>query len=239
MSTPPEDPRLAEVAHRLEECFAILERKSGRRPWRVPAQDNVDGAYPYYGEEDGRLFVRAQERGQLVRDEPHDDVEGVVESLVTGAAVEVATAYEVRHRRAQEDSRRQWFHLSELWLAEVEPAWGDRLHAQHMQVLSVAPFDDDRWREVEVAPRVHAQEMDARRVAAGPEPQRAEPGPDVPGRHVRAVPSPLVGAAPSVTPAPVRHTRRSAWVLWLVAVATGFALCALLRLVGTALDVLR
>lgn len=138
--------RLVEIARRLEECIAILERESGLRPFRVPDRDNIDGASPYYGEDNGQLFVRAMERGKLVRDEAHESVESVVESLVTSAAVEVARAYEVRHRRPSEDSRRQWFHLSEFWLGKVEQAWGDRLHSDHVAVLRVAPFDDEAFR---------------------------------------------------------------------------------------------
>ncbi|MCT1619924.1 hypothetical protein M3B33_12610, partial [Janibacter hoylei] len=136
--------RLAEVARRLEECVAVLERESGLRPWRVPDRDNIDGAHPYYGEDDGRLFVRAHERGKLVRDEVHESVDGVVESLVTDMAAQLARTYEARHRRPREDSRRQWFHLSELWLSRVELAWGDRLHSDHVAVLRESPFNDDR-----------------------------------------------------------------------------------------------
>ena len=96
------------------------------------------------GEDDGRLFVRAHERGKLVRDEVHESVDGVVESLVTDMAAQLARTYEARHRRPREDSRRQWFHLSELWLSRVELAWGDRLHSDHVAVLRESPFNDDR-----------------------------------------------------------------------------------------------
>ena len=136
--------RLAEVARRLEECVAVLERESGLRLWRVPDRDNIDGAHPYYGEDDGRLFVRTHERGKLVRDEVHESVDGGVESLVTDMAAQLARTYEARHRRPREDSRRQWFHLSELWLSRVELAWGDRLHSDHVAVLRESPFNDDR-----------------------------------------------------------------------------------------------
>ncbi|MGO1165102.1 MAG: Imm63 family immunity protein [Janibacter sp.] len=198
----------------------------------MPDQEDREGAEPYYGEEAGRLFLRARERGKLVLDEDHGDVESLVAAIVTRAAVGMAMDYEVRHRRPNEDSRRQWFHLGERWLGRVEPAWGDRLHEDHARVLQSAPFVDTHEQRMASIVKAEAEKMEARRhsaVSGGP---RAQAVPDDTSRPDRPAP------VHSVERPPVRSAGRPEWVPWTVVVAVGFGLCGLLRVIEAVVDVL-
>lgn len=214
--------RLEEVARRIDECVAILERESGLRPHHVTDQDNMDLAEPYYGEEGGRLFLRAQERGRLVRDEVHEDVESLVESVMEGLVSGVASTFEVQNRRSGEDFRRQLFHLREQWLAAMDESWGERKRQDHAETLRIAPFDDDY--EYRVAAAVHglAEEMDMRR--------RVRDSLQTAGRSTDPVPPQT-----SVVEPP---TDRSEWRPWFIAVGVGLGVGGALRLVQAVLDAL-
>lgn len=215
---PHDDPRLEEVARRVDECVAILERKSGMRPHHVTDQDNMDLAEPYYGEEDGRLFLRAKERGQLVLDEVHEDVESLVEAIMEGLVWGVASRVEVQNRRADEDSRRQLFHLTEQWLAAMDESWGERKRQDHAETLRDAPFDDDWEYRVAAAVRGLADEMDMRR--------RVRASLPTAGRSADPVPSQTVEPPAD----------RSEWRPWLIAVGVGFGLCGALRVIEALVD---
>lgn len=138
---PPSD-RLAEVARRIEQHVAHLERLSGKRPWHVTDTENLDAGYPYYREEGGRLVLRANERGRVLSEEWTDDVDELVRLVMRSLVTEVATKHEAGHRRRGEDSRRQWFALTEQWLGAMDPRWGELERAHQQRILASHPFRD-------------------------------------------------------------------------------------------------
>ncbi|NHN56163.1 hypothetical protein G9U51_10275 [Calidifontibacter sp. DB0510] len=135
-----ESARLAEVARRVDECVAMLHAQSGLRPWHVTDTECLDAGFPYYREEHGRLFYRVQEKGRTLREDVVDDVEELVHLVMVDLVSEVAGAYELAHRRKGEDTRRQWFHLTEAWLTAMDPRWGALERERQALILRAYPF---------------------------------------------------------------------------------------------------
>ncbi len=134
--------RLAAVARRVAECVDVLERLAGRRPRHIPSTENIDGGYPFYREEGGRLVYRVRERGRDVIEDAAEDVEDLVRRIMAGVVFDLACAHVARHPRPREDSRRQLFALTEEWLTAMDPAWGARERERHTEILRGNPFSD-------------------------------------------------------------------------------------------------
>ena len=115
----------AEVGRRFAAALGELgEVTDLPLPAYVAGTENRDAGYLFYRVEDGRHLLLARERGRETLRRETLDADTLVRWLVESVTREMATTYEVHHRRRREDSRRQWFALWVELMTRLDPAWG-------------------------------------------------------------------------------------------------------------------
>lgn len=98
----------------------------------TPFIEIVRGAFHFVVSERGTEFERRVTR----------DLDELLYWVFTGVTFELASTWEVAHRRPGEDSRRQLFARQEELLGSRSPAWAERCREEHAQVLREHPFRD-------------------------------------------------------------------------------------------------
>ena len=63
---------------------------------------------------------------------------------------DLASDYELKHRKKNEDSRRQRFSKHLELLEKIDPKWKDKKRYEIDETLQNAPYDDNSWKRVEM-----------------------------------------------------------------------------------------
>jgi hypothetical protein len=85
---------------------------------------------------------RYRERGDVTVLAESPSIEDVLESIFADATQPAATTFELDHRIAGQDSRRQWFALQAEMMDRLDLEWGRRMRANQNIILQTAPFND-------------------------------------------------------------------------------------------------
>jgi len=99
-----------------------------------------DGS-PYIEISDAYHFV-VEERGLELERRKTSDLDELLYWVFDGVTFTVASSFELRNRRPNEDSRRQLFAKQEELLNLASEAWGRRKEVEHEGVLANYPFND-------------------------------------------------------------------------------------------------
>lgn len=134
--------RIDAYAARLRPLTAYAIGRGVRDVGYLPTTERVDGGYPFYRVEGGRYVLAAYERGRDHDRGTFETLDELLYAVFSSVTFSLATTWEVEHRIEGRDSRRAWFPLQEEMMAALEPAWGERLRAEHAQVLCRSPYDD-------------------------------------------------------------------------------------------------
>jgi hypothetical protein len=88
------------------------------------------------------VYYVVVERGQELVRESYLDDRPLLEQVFNGVTFEMACDFELRNRRANEDSRRQLFARKLELLGMLDPQWRDRERARLVEILREHPFSD-------------------------------------------------------------------------------------------------
>src|SRR5688572_25731118 len=80
------------------------------------------------------------ERGQELDRKSFTDDAALLEQVFDGVTFEMACDFELRNRRANEDSRRQLFAKKLELLGRLNPEWANRERARLQEILRRNPF---------------------------------------------------------------------------------------------------
>jgi hypothetical protein len=104
-------------------------------------QPRQDGGAYVECDETGYAYV-VWERGAELHRRKTTDPDEILYWLISDVTVEMALEYELAHRQAGQDSRRQWFQKHLELLALANPEWSKRKRREYDKVLQENPFDD-------------------------------------------------------------------------------------------------
>lgn len=121
--------KAADYAHRL-----------GIRNFTIDCAPRGDGS-PYIEISDAYHFV-VEERGLELERRTTRDLDELLYWVFNDVTFTVASSFELRNRRPDEDSRRQLFAKQEELLNLASEAWGRRKESEHKAVLANYPFND-------------------------------------------------------------------------------------------------
>lgn len=128
----------------LRAAFARICEVLGTRRTLFTARRD-DGAAHIEVTPDGLYHYVVTERGSEWERRSTASTDDILYWLTEDLAFQMAYEYELAHRRAGEDCRRQlWAHELEL-LARVNPAWRDRRAVEIERWLAEAPYNDAQW----------------------------------------------------------------------------------------------
>jgi hypothetical protein len=109
----------------------------------LPTYGHSDGSGQAHIVFDGILFSRVvEERGREFHRRSSSDPEEILYEVFQSVTFTMACDYEVCHRRAGEDSRRQLFEVQLRLLGQLADSWRERCRMQMDEILSRHPFDD-------------------------------------------------------------------------------------------------
>ena len=112
----------------------------GIRNLTIDSAPRGDGS-PYIEISDAYHFV-VEERGLELERRKTRDLDELLYWVFDGVTFTVASSFELRNRRPNEDSRRQLFAKQEELLNLASEAWGRRKEVEHKGVLANYPFND-------------------------------------------------------------------------------------------------
>lgn len=112
----------------------------GIRNLTIDSAPRGDGS-PYIEISDAYHFV-VEERGLELDRRKTRDLDELLYWVFDGVTFTVASSFELRNRRPNEDSRRQLFAKQEELLNLASAAWGRRKEVEHRAVLANYPFND-------------------------------------------------------------------------------------------------
>ena len=122
-----------------ERKFIILPEKDGDYPF--PSTHN-SWADPYVEIQNDQYYYVANERGIEVMREATFEADEINFWISRDYTRWLASRYEMRHRLANEDSRRQWMALHVQMLSRVDPNWAQRIADGYNAILTNHPFHD-------------------------------------------------------------------------------------------------
>ena len=115
-------------------------RRLGIRNLTIDSAPRGDES-PYIEISDVYHFV-VEERGLELERRKTRDLDELLYWVFDGVTFTVASSFELRNRRPNEDSRRQLFAKQEELLNLASEAWGHRKEVEHKGVLANYPFND-------------------------------------------------------------------------------------------------
>lgn len=102
-----------------------------------------DAAQPHIEvDRNGQLYYVIVERGQELRRDFALDTNDLLYRIFVDITFSMACAYELEHRKVNEDFRRQMFSKQEEYLCILNSEWGRLEAKKHSYILSSHPFDD-------------------------------------------------------------------------------------------------
>jgi hypothetical protein len=102
-----------------------------------------DGARPHIEAHGPLMDYVVVERGKELLRETYVDLDGLLERVFRSVASEMASAFEARNRRPNEDFRRQMFAQKLEYLGTLSPRWAERERVRLNEILRRHPFIDD------------------------------------------------------------------------------------------------
>lgn len=103
-----------------------------------------DGARPNIKFDGVQFHFVVEERGQELERKSSPDPQEILYRAFEAVTFSMACAYEVRHRIAGQDFRRQLFAVQLDLLGKLSPQWQQRTRARLDEVLAKHPFDDEQ-----------------------------------------------------------------------------------------------
>lgn len=82
------------------------------------------------------------ERGQELLRETFIDVDELIGRVFDSVTFAMAAEFELRNRRANEDSRRQLFNKQIEYLSALNPQWAEHRRSDLNRILAKHPFSD-------------------------------------------------------------------------------------------------
>jgi hypothetical protein len=101
-----------------------------------------DFGYPHIEVDSAGHHYVVVERGKELKRITTPQLDELLYHVFESIAFSLAGRYEVKHRIAGEDCRRQMFRYQVELLATLDPAWAARCAAKHLQILEKNPFHD-------------------------------------------------------------------------------------------------
>jgi hypothetical protein len=103
----------------------------------------VDSAHPHVEiDGKGRYNYVVVERGEELSRDIATDTGDLLFMIFSDVTFSMACDYELRHRRKNEDTRRQQFSKQEELLGLLREEWRMRQQIEHQQILERHPFND-------------------------------------------------------------------------------------------------
>lgn len=98
-----------------------------------------DGS-PHIEVESGKFQFVVTERGTEYERVDNLSADDVLYLLFDGITQRMATTYELQNRIPETDGRSVWFPYQERLMANLNPAWGEKLRKEHQDVLAKHPL---------------------------------------------------------------------------------------------------
>ncbi len=89
-----------------------------------------------------QLLYIHYDRGEEVEKEYAVDLDDLMYRIFNYITFAMSSDYESKHRKENEDSRRQKISIQEKLLGELSQVWKDRCHRENLYILKNYPFDD-------------------------------------------------------------------------------------------------
>ena len=103
----------------------------------------VDSAHPHIEiDSNGRLYYVIVERGEEIRRDLAVDTNDLLFKIFAGVTFSMACSFELKHRKKNEDFRRQLFSKQEELLGSLDKEWEIRQRKDHQRTLTAHPFED-------------------------------------------------------------------------------------------------
>jgi hypothetical protein len=101
-----------------------------------------DGARPHIEVDPSGYHYVVVERGQELERITTTDIDELLSTIFASVTFSLACDYELRHRKANQDSRRLMFRRQIDLLSILSPEWAVREGERHEEILLRHPFDD-------------------------------------------------------------------------------------------------
>lgn len=103
----------------------------------------VDSAHPHVEiDSNCQLYYVVVERGEELRRESAIDNNDLLFRIFEGVTFSMACNFELKHRKKNQDFRRQLFSKQQELLGILDKKWELRQQEDHQQTLAKYPFDD-------------------------------------------------------------------------------------------------
>jgi hypothetical protein len=130
---------LAEVKAEIDRRAAILGASGEMLPTYGVSRDF---GYPHIEVDQAGYHYVVVERGKELKRITTPLLDELLYHVFESVSFSLAGRFEVQHRIARQDSRRQMFQHQVELLDTLDPAWAARCRAQHLQILEQNPFHD-------------------------------------------------------------------------------------------------
>lgn len=126
---------------RLQREVERLARVIGAPPEYLPTYcRSDDGARPHIEFQNGHYHFVVEERGVELQRITSPNPQDILYEVFSAVTHQMASDYEVRHRRQGEDSRRQLFDVQLQLLGTLSDSWRQRCSTHMDDVLRRHPF---------------------------------------------------------------------------------------------------
>lgn len=128
---------LADLAQKFRTMVAGLDVEPYYKSFHTTPQH--DGS-PHIEVADGKFQFVVTERGMEFERVGNLSADDILYLLFAGITQRMATTYELQNRIPDTDGRSVWFPYQERLMANLNPAWGERLRKEHQDVLANHPL---------------------------------------------------------------------------------------------------
>jgi hypothetical protein len=128
---------------RIKASVVALAKTIGAPETSLPTYGNSeDFARPHIEAIGECVYFVVVERGRELVRESYVDDDALLEQVFNGVASQMASDFELRNRRTDQDFRRQWFARKLELLGVLNPEWAVRERSRLMDILRRHPFSD-------------------------------------------------------------------------------------------------
>ncbi len=152
------DSRLSEIRDEVNRLAAVV----GAHPSQLPTYgSSLDFARPHIEVHDDNYHWVVVERGHEADRRVFTSLDDLLYQVFSSVTFALATDWELRHRTADADSRRELFRRQEELLAQLDQSWAHRERVRHEEILRSHPFDDSSGARVALSLRLRAEGLPA------------------------------------------------------------------------------